>query len=96
MLIGKKSNNVSSTGLVYAPYIASTTICIEAWVKKAEEKVKAVNRQRKIDYYLNDIEYQEYTLEETEEYKEYEKTCDPKGNLMYLDYIYDPTPTIKK
>jgi hypothetical protein len=72
-LIGRKSSDVEP-GIVYAPYIVmETTGIIESdLLKKAEKKVKAFNRERKIDSILEDTEYIPMDIKETEEYKEFE------------------------
>lgn len=60
----------------------------EELLKKAEKKVTAVNRERQIDDILHDIPFEPLDIKDTDEYKEYEKTCGPKANLMYIDFKY--------
>jgi len=58
-----------TTGTInYSDYIA---IDNDELLKKAEKKVIAINRQRKIDAILEDKEYIPFLIEETEEYKLY-------------------------
>ena len=61
--------------IIFAPYLLSelTEIIRFKNQKEAEEKVIAVNRDRQIDYILNDIEFVQYTISETEKYKEFVK-----------------------
>lgn len=73
IIIGHKSPYEQS-GIVYAPYITmeKTGIIESDLLKKAEKKVKAFNRERKIDSILEDTEYIPMDIKETEEYKEFE------------------------
>jgi len=72
IIIGHKSPD-EQPGIVYAPYIPihSTVIIESDLLKKAEKKVKAFNRERKIDSILEDTEYIPMDIEETEEYEEF-------------------------
>ena len=72
-IIGHKSPEVQ-TGIVFAPYIPIQTVGIieSDLFKKAEKKVKAFNRERKIDSIIDDTEYTPMDIKETEEYKECE------------------------
>ena len=56
-------------------------------LKEAEIKVSTINRERKLNSIVNDVKYEEYKIEETEEYKKYEEKR-PKVMLHYLDYMY--------
>lgn len=67
----------------------------EELYKRAKNKVTAINRERQIDEILFDKKYEPITIEETEEYKEYEKTCGPKMNIGYIDFIYGSTSSNK-
>jgi hypothetical protein len=73
IIIGHKSPD-EQPGIVYAPYITmeKTGIIESDLLKKAEKKVKAFNRERKIDSILEDTEYIPMDIKETEEYKEFE------------------------
>jgi hypothetical protein len=69
IIIGTKSPN-EDTGLVFMPYIVQETTPSISWdTSKAEKEVIAVNRERKIDSILDNIEYVPLELEETEAYK---------------------------
>lgn len=75
IIIGQKGPDVDS-GYVYVPYIIQTTTSSisSPLLEDAKQKVIAVNRDRKIDSILEDKDYKEYTLEETEEYKKFSET----------------------
>jgi len=72
-LIGYKSKEVEP-GYVYAPYIpmVKTGIIESDLLNKAKKKVVAINRDRQIEAILKDKEYTPITIEETEEYKEFQ------------------------
>jgi len=74
-LIGHKSPDIQ-TGIVFAPYIhmESTAIIESSLLKKAEIKVKAINRERQIDSILEDKDFIPMDIKETAEYKEFENT----------------------
>lgn len=75
ILIGRKGPDVEP-GIVFMPYIIQTTTASisSPLLEAAKQKVIAVNRDRKIDSILEDKEFKEYTLEETEEYKKFSET----------------------
>jgi hypothetical protein len=74
IIIGHKSPDIQP-GIVFAPYIPmqSTGIIESDLLKKAEKKVRAFNRERKIDSILEDTEYIPMDIKETDEYKEFEE-----------------------
>lgn len=75
ILIGKKGPEVEP-GLIYVPYvIQETTASISSpLLEAAKQKVKAINRDRKIDSILEDTEFIPMKLEDTEEYKKFSQT----------------------
>lgn len=75
IIIGRKGPDMEP-GIVFMPYIIKTeTASIsDPLLEAAKQKVIAVNRDRKIDSILEDKDYKEYTLEETEEYKKFSET----------------------
>jgi len=79
--------------------VAATTISngdVEL-LKKAENMVIAVNREKQIDSILEDKDPTLISIEDTEEYKEYlnsglvsvKPMSAPSGLLYFLDYKYD-------
>ena len=70
----------------------------EKLLKKAEKKVIAVNREKKIDSILDDKKFEPLDIEDTDEYKEYKEQCKgPAGTLLYLDYKYStPDPSTQR
>ena len=73
-------------------------------LEAAKNKVIAVNRERQIEDILEDKNYIPLKIEDTEEYKEYQKgglvsinpMSGPKMNLMYLDFVYTPKKIKRK
>ena len=69
IIIGTKGSD-ECRGIIYAPYLIAETIPSINWnSSKAEKEVIAVNRERKINSILDNIEFIPIKLEETEAYK---------------------------
>jgi hypothetical protein len=68
--IGTKSN---TPGIIFCPYILAQTspIFIDSF-DEVKKRVIAINRDRKIDSILFDKTYEEYKLEDTEEYRKFQ------------------------
>lgn len=85
LIVGRKGPQQES-GIVYAPYIMQeTTASISSpLLEAAQQKVKAINRDRKIDSILEDTEFIPIKLEDTEEYKKFADTWfKPINSIKY-------------
>jgi molybdopterin-guanine dinucleotide biosynthesis protein A len=75
LIVGHKGPEIEP-GLIYVPYVIQhTTASIsDPLLEAAQQKVKAINRDRKIDSILKDTEFIPIKLEDTEEYKKFSQT----------------------
>jgi hypothetical protein len=61
-------------------------------LEAAKNKVKSVNRERQMDSIIEDDKpFEPLKIEDTEEYKEYNKYSGPKMGLLYIDFQYGTT-----
>jgi len=101
---GTNSNIFASIAFPLVKRVMATTLGSDPeLLKKAEKRVIAENREKQIDSILEDKDFEPTKLEDTEEYKEYQKgivsvkpMSAPSGTLFYLDYVYKPIKIKKK
>jgi hypothetical protein len=66
-------------------------------LEAAKNKVKSVNRERQMDSIIEDDKpFEPLKIEDTEEYKEYNKYSGPKMGLLYIDFQYGTTSSTNK
>lgn len=85
LILGRKGPQ-QEPSIIYAPYIMQeTTASISSpLLEAAKQKVKAINRDRKIDSILEDTEFIPMKLEDTEEYKKFaDKWFKPVDGIKY-------------
>lgn len=89
LLVGHKSPNYDA-GIIFAPYIMQTTTSIiddnSKLLEKANKIVISTNRERQIDSIIGDEEFIPLTLEETDEYKEYQSKLYKPSKMVSSKY----------
>ena len=73
-------------GLVFVPYIMTETVSKIEFTgqKEAEKRVISINRERQIDSIIENKEFIPFTIEETDEYKQFnERWHKPVSSIYY-------------